>query len=198
MHDALGTTRGSRRVEDGRRERCQLERRNRGCGRDLRLVAVADDEHRAVGVGRDRGRNVLHEIGVRDEGSGAGVREEVVELVRLEVPVHRDDRCTQLVGRGPDLEELDPVREHDRDAIVDTDTTVREHARGPRRALVERRVRDDVPVADEGGPVRLQSRPRADAPDRSVVGHGAASPKISSSASQNRRRNWRNTFAEAP
>ena len=67
------------------------------------------------------------------------------------MPVHEHDRGVQLAGRRPRLEELEPVREHDRDAVSGADPPAAQRVGEPRGALVELGVGAHLVADDERG-----------------------------------------------
>ena len=151
VHDPLRPARRSRRVEHRRGQ--HLARR---------------EIDRCVGAGLDQR---VHEVEVVDEHLRLRVLDDVRDFVRLEVRVHEHDRALQLRDRGPDLEERDGVREHDRDPVGDADPARGKPARDEIGTRVEVDERGDQAVLDERGLVRSARRVRA----RAKLGgiHGA-------------------------
>jgi hypothetical protein len=106
---------------------------------------------------------MLGERGVGDDQRRAGVAQDVRELVGLEMPVHEHDRGVQLAGRRPRLEELEPVREHDGDAVSRTDPPPAQRVGEPCRALVELGEGAHLVADDERGLVGCHARVTRDA-----------------------------------
>jgi hypothetical protein len=140
VHDPFGAGGGARGVEDERGPGAGVPTRGAGLGDQRLLVAVADDERVTPG----------HLAG-GDGHLGTRVLDDVGELVRLQVPVHGQERCPQLGRRHRDLEELEAVRQDGGHGPARRRAHALEHRRQAVRAVVELGERQGPVAEHEGG-----------------------------------------------
>ena len=141
---ALGLAGGARRVEHDRALELVRERGVGGHARERlleRLEAgdLAADREPLLELGRARGdpRGQLGEARVRDEQLRVAVVDDVLDLVLLQVPVHRREVEPHPVARPVEVEELVVVREVRGDAVARLEPRAAQPVRDPSRAPLE-------------------------------------------------------------
>ena len=185
-HDALRPAGGPRRVQHRAAGR-PVERERLVAGRREQAVELLPDLHHLDVESGHRlgGHGGVGRLG--DQQPGAGVVDDVADLVGGQVPVHGGEPGAGEDGRGGDLDQLDPVAEQQGHGAAGRHAGLAEEASGPRGPVDElaagappRQVVEGGRIGVRGGEVeqrhaRIMSdwtgRPAA---RRSVrAGHGA-------------------------
>ena len=79
-----------------------------------------------------------------DDRGRARVFDDPSRLVRLEVDVHGHDDGAEAAGAVHSFEELERVRDHDRDAVAASDADPGKRVRDPAGPVVELAVREHI------------------------------------------------------
>jgi hypothetical protein len=141
---ALRSAGRTRRVRHDRRppvrddlRRLDLASLGRSRERGFIVTAGTDDEARHVAHAVERGLEVRGD----DDRGRARVGDDPAGLVRLEVDVHGHDDGAETTGAVHGFEELEGVRNHDRDAVAPSHAECSERVRDAPGPIVELAVR---------------------------------------------------------
>ncbi len=135
-HDALRPARGPRRVQHRAAGR-PVERERLVAGRRQQAVELLPDLHHLDVESGHRlgGHGGVGRLG--DEQPGAGVVDDVADLVGGQVPVHGGEPGAGQDGRGGELDQLDPVAEQQGHRAAGRHAGLAEEASGPRGPVDE-------------------------------------------------------------